>query len=435
MARQPYQSFWMPFTANRKFKQAPVLLERAEGMYYYTPDGAKILDGAAGMWCVNAGHGRKSIAEAVTRQLSRLDYAPSFQLGHPIAFEFADALTSAAPAGFDYAFFTNSGSEAVDSALKIALAYHKACGQGSRVRFIGRERAYHGVGFGGISVGGIAKHRAAFGNLLTLVDHLPATYDRAQQAFSHGEPAWGAHLADELQRIVSIHDPSTIAAVIVEPVAGSTGVLPPPRGYLKRLRELCDKYGFLLIFDEVITGFGRMGTMFAAQHYGVTPDLITCAKGLTNAVVPMGAVLARGDVYDAITTSVAAGPELSHGYTYSGHPLACAAGLATLAIFREEGLCQRAKEMAPYWENAVHSLKGAAHVVDIRNAGMLAAIELEAVPGETGKFAQAVHHLCFAQGVLVRAVGDNVVLSPPLIIERAEVDRIVSTIAAALPGT
>jgi beta-alanine--pyruvate transaminase len=434
MARQPYQSFWMPFTANRKFKQAPRLLARAEGMYYYTPDGSKILDGTAGMWCVNAGHGRKSIADAVTRQLGQLDYAPSFQLGHPIAFEFADALTSAAPAGFDYAFFTNSGSEAVDSALKIALAYHKARGEGSRVRFIGRERAYHGVGFGGFSVGGIARHRAAFGNLLTLVDHLPATYDRAQQAFSHGEPAWGAHLADELQRIVNIHDASTIAAVIVEPVAGSTGVLPPPKGYLKRLRELCDKHGILLIFDEVITGFGRMGTMFAAEHFGVMPDLITCAKGLTNAVVPMGAVLAQARVYDAIMSSVAAGPELSHGYTYSGHPLACAAGLATLAIFRDEGLLQHAKEMIPYWDNAVHSLKGGAHIVDIRNMGMLAAIEFEAVPGETGRYAQAVQNHCFEHGVLARAVGDNVVLSPPLIIEREQVDRIVNAIAEALPG-
>jgi beta-alanine--pyruvate transaminase len=429
-----YQPYWMPFTANRKFKDAPRLLVKAEGMYYWTSQGQKILDGTAGLWCVNAGHGRKPIAEAVARQLAEMDYAPSFQMGHPVAFEFAAALTAAAPAGYDYAFFTNSGSESVDSALKIALAYHRARGEAGRVRFVGRERAYHGVGFGGFSVGGIAKHRAAFGNMLTQVSHLPATYDRGEQAYSRHQPEWGAHLADELQRIVNVQDASTIAAVIVEPVAGSTGVLPPPKGYLDRLRKLCDQHGILLIFDEVITGFGRLGTMFAAERYGVMPDLITCAKGLTNGTIPMGAVLARAPVYDAVMKGSASGPELSHGYTYSGHPVACAAGLATLRIYAEEGLFQRSREMAPYFEQAVHSLRGRPRVVDIRNAGLLAAIELEAVPGEPGKLAQAAHAACFERGVMVRAVGDTVVLSPPLVIERSQVDEIVGTLGEVLAG-
>jgi beta-alanine--pyruvate transaminase len=427
-----YQPYWMPFTANRKFKGAPRLLARAEGMYYWTTDGQKILDGVAGLWCVNAGHGRKSIADAVARQLMEMDYASSFQLGHPAAFEMAAALTAAAPPGFDYAFFTNSGSESVDSALKIALAYHRARGDGTRVRFVGRDRSYHGVGFGGVSVGGIGKHRVAFGNLLQHVSHLPATYDRSQQAYSHHQPAWGAHLADELERIVKLHDASTIAAVIVEPVAGSTGVLPPPKGYLERLRAICDTHGILLIFDEVITGFGRLGTMFAAEHYGVMPDMITCAKGLTNGTIPMGAVLAKPAIYEAVTASSASGPELSHGYTYSGHPVACAAGLAALEIYRSEGLYQRSAEMAPYWEQAVHSLKGRPHVVDIRNAGLLAAVELEAVPGEVGKFAQEAHARCFEAGVMVRAVGESVVMSPPLVIERAQVDEIVGSLSEAL---
>ena len=427
-----YQPYWMPFTANRTFKQSPRLLVRAEGMYYWTREGQRILDGTAGLWCVNLGHGRKPIADAVARQLSEMDYAPSFQMGHPVAFEFAAALTGAAPAGYDYAFFTNSGSESVDSALKIALAYHRARGDAGRVRFVGRERAYHGVGFGGFSVGGIAKHRAAFGNLLTQVSHLPATYDREQQAYSRGQPAWGAHLADELQRIVNIQDASTIAAVIVEPVAGSTGVLPPPKGYLDKLRALCDKHGILLIFDEVITGFGRLGTMFAAEHYGVMPDMITCAKGLTNGTIPMGAVLTRAPVYEAVMAGSASGPELSHGYTYSGHPVACAAGLAALKIYADEGLFARSAQMGPYLEQAVHSLRGKPRVVDIRNAGLLAAIELEAVEGQPGKFAQAAHAACFERGVMVRAVGDTVVLSPPLIIERAQVDEIVSTLGEVL---
>lgn len=427
-----YESFWMPFTSNRVVKQSPRLFSRARGMYYYTPDGTQILDGTAGLWCVNAGHGRDTIADAVSRQLRELDYASSFQMGHPLAFEFANAVTALAPGDLDYAFFTNSGSEAVDSALKIALAYHHARGEAGRVRLVGRERSYHGVGFGGISVGGIARHRVPYGNLLSLVDHLPATHDLSQQAYSRGEPQWGAHLADELQRIVNVHGAATIAAVIVEPVAGSTGVLPPPHGYLERLRELCDQHGILLIFDEVITGFGRLGKPFAAQYFDVLPDMITLAKGLTNGCVPMGAVLARASIYDAITRNAASGPELPHGYTYSGHPVACAAGMATLEIYRREGLFERSRDLAPYWEQAAHALKGVPHVVDVRNIGLLAAIELESVPDETGKFSQACHAKCFDRGILVRAVGDSMVLSPPLVIEEAQIDRLFGTLAEVL---
>jgi beta-alanine--pyruvate transaminase len=428
----PYQSFWMPFTTNVAFKKNPRLFASAKGMYYKTMDGAEVLDGTAGLWCVNAGHGRDRIADAVAGQMRTLDYASSFQLGHPIAFEAADRVTALAPAGLDYVFFSNSGSEAVDSALKIALAYHRARGDASRVRLVGRERSYHGVGFGGVSVGGISKHRVAYGNLLPYVDHLPATHDLANQAYSRGEPEQGAHFAEELQRIVNIHDASTIAAVIVEPVAGSTGVLPPPKGYLKRLREICDQHGILLIFDEVITGFGRLGASFAAEKWGVVPDMITCAKGLTNGTIPMGATLVRGSVYEAVTQAGTGGPELPHGYTYSGHPVACAAALATLDIYRDEGLFERAASLAPYWEQALHSLKGSPHVVDIRNSGLLGAIEFEAVPGKVGHYAQALHLACLEKGVLVRGVGESLVASPPLIIERAEIDRLWGTVSDCL---
>ena len=424
-----YQSYWMPFTTNRAFKQNPRLFTAAKGMYYETPDGKQVLDGTAGLWCVNAGHGRERIADAVAAQIRKLDYASSFQLGHPLAFECADRITALAPRDLDYVFFGNSGSEAVDSALKIALAYHRANGNASRVRLVGRERSYHGVGFGGVSVGGISKHRVAYGNLLPYVDHLPATHDLAHQAFSRGEPAWGAHLADELLRIINIHDASTIAAVIVEPVAGSTGVLPPPQGYLQRLREICDQHGILLIFDEVITGFGRLGTSFAAERWGVLPDILTCAKGLTNGTVPMGATLVRAHVYDTVTKAGSGGPELPHGYTYSGHPVSCAAAIATLDIYRDEGLFERAAGLAPYFEDALHSLKDLPHVVDIRNCGLLAAIEFEAVPGKAGHYAQALHHACFERGVLVRGVGESLVASPPLIIERSEIDRLFGTVA------
>jgi len=430
--RPAYQSYWMPFTTNAAFKKNPRLFASASGMYYKTPDGSEVLDGTAGLWCVNAGHGRDRIADAVAAQLRTLDYASSFQLGHPLAFECADRVTALAPGDLDYVFFGNSGSEAVDSALKIALAYHRARGNAGRVRLIGRERSYHGVGFGGVSVGGISKHRAPYGNLLPFVDHLPATHDLAHQAYSRGEPAWGAHFADELLRIINIHDASTIAAVIVEPVAGSTGVLPPPKGYLQRLREICDQHGILLIFDEVITGFGRLGASFAAEKWGVLPDILTCAKGLTNGAIPMGATLVRAHVYDAVVQAGTGGPELPHGYTYSGHPVSCAAAIATLDIYRDEGLFERAASLAPYWEQALHSLKGLPHIVDIRNSGLLAAIEFEAVAGKAGHYAQALHQACLARGVLVRGVGDSLVASPPLIIERTEIDRIWGTVAECL---
>jgi beta-alanine--pyruvate transaminase len=427
--------YWMPFTANRSFKRQPRLLAAAEGMYYTTLDGRKILDGVAGLWCVNAGHGRREITEAIRRQADELDYAPSFQFGHPIAFELAARLTATLPGDLDYVFFTNSGSEAVDTALKIALAYHQARGDFRRTRLIGRERAYHGVGFGGISVGGIAYNRKAYASaLLPQVDHLPHTHNLEKNAFSRGQPQWGAHLADELDRIAALHDPATIAAVIVEPVAGSTGVLVPPRGYLERLREICDRHGFLLIFDEVITGFGRLGAPFAAEHFGVLPDLMCVAKGLTNAAVPMGAVLARRGVYDAFMHGPENTIELFHGYTYSGHPLACAAALATLELHRREGLAARAKAMAPYWEAAIHSLKGAPHVIDLRNLGLVAGIELAPRPGQPTARAFEIMQTCFERGLLIRYTGDTLALSPPLIVERAEIDRIVETLQAVLPA-
>ncbi|MGH7003436.1 MAG: aminotransferase class III-fold pyridoxal phosphate-dependent enzyme, partial [Alphaproteobacteria bacterium] len=357
------EPYWMPFTGNRHFKRNPRLLAAADGMYYTSDDGRKILDGTAGLWCVNAGHGRREITEAIQRQAAKLDYAPSFQLSHPIAFELAARLTATLPGDFDYVFYANSGSEAVDTALKIALAYHQAKGEFRRTRLIGRERSYHGVGFGGISVGGIVGNRKAFASaLLPQVDHLPHTHNIEKNAFSRGQPEWGAHLADALESLCALHDPATVAAVIVEPVAGSTGVLVPPKGYLERLRALCDKHGILLIFDEVITGFGRLGAPFAAEFFGVMPDLMAVAKGLTNAAVPMGAVFARKGIYQAFMQGPENAIELFHGYTYSGHPLACAAALATIEIHRREGLAERAKAISPYWETAIHGLKDAKHV-------------------------------------------------------------------------
>ncbi|HEU4529828.1 MAG TPA: aspartate aminotransferase family protein [Steroidobacteraceae bacterium] len=425
------EAFWMPFTANRQFKANPRLLARAEGMYYWTDEGRRILDGAAGLWCVNAGHGRREISEAVHRQLQALDYAPPFQMGHPAAFELANRLTKLTP-GLDHVFFTNSGSESVDTALKIALAYHRARGEGQRTRLIGRERGYHGVGFGGTAVGGMVNNRKAFGALLAGVDHLPHTLSLEHAAFSRGLPKWGAHLADELERLIALHDASTIAAVIVEPVSGSAGVLLPPQGYLQRLREICDKHAILLIFDEVITGFGRVGAPFAAQEFGVTPDLITAAKGLTNGCVPMGAVFARKSVYDAFMQGPANAIELFHGYTYSAHPVACAAALAALYIYQHEGLFARAKELAPYWEQAAHALKGSKHVVDVRNYGLIAGIELAGVPGRAMTRAFELFLKCYERGVLSRVTGDVLALSPPLIIEKAQIDQIFATIAETL---
>ncbi len=425
-------ALWMPFTANRQFKATPRLLVSAEGMHYRSADGREILDGTAGLWCVNAGHARPRITEAIRRAAGELDYAPGFQMGHPGAFRAASALAAIAPAGLDRVFFTNSGSESVDTALKIALAYHRLRGQGTRTKFIGRERGYHGVGFGGISVGGIPGNRKAFsGALLPGVDHLPHTHDRARQAFSRGEPEWGGHLAEELERLVALHDASSIAAVIVEPVAGSTGVLIPPRGYLRRLREICDAHGILLIFDEVITGFGRLGTAFAADRFGVTPDLMTVAKGLTNGAVPMGAVLVRRDIHDAFM----AGPpgiELFHGYTYSGHPLAAAAAAATLEAYAEEGLFARAAALEAAFGDAAHGLRGRPHVVDIRTLGLVAGIELEPRPGAPGARGYEVFVRCFEAGVLVRVTGDTIALSPPLIIEANHIERLFATLARVL---
>ncbi len=433
-ASDDLSNFWMPFTANRQFKAAPRLLVSARGMYYRSSDGREVLDGCAGLWCVNAGHCRDEIVAAVQETAASLDYAPPFQMGHPLAFEAAARVAKVMPAGLDRVFFTNSGSEAVDTALKIALAYHRSRGEGQRVRLIGRERSYHGVGFGGISVGGISPNRKAFsGSLLGNVDHLPHTHNLGENAFSKGQPAWGAHLADELERLVALHDPSTIAAVIVEPVAGSTGVLIPPQGYLQRLREICTKYGILLIFDEVITGFGRLGRATASELLGVTPDLITLAKAINNAAVPMGAVAASRHVHDAIVEGGLPGAiELFHGYTYSAHPVASAAAIAAQDLYRKEDLFARAGRLAPAFERAAHALADAPHVKDIRNLGLVAGIELESRPDAPGARAYEVFVKCFEAGVLVRYTGDIVAFSPPLIIEEEQIEQIFGTVKKVL---
>ena len=426
------ESYWMPFTANRQFKAKPRVLAKASGMHYWTPDGRQILDAVAGLWCVNAGHGRREITEAVARQLETMDYAPPFQMGHPGAFELANRVAAIAPAGLDHVFFANSGSEAVDTALKIAIGYHRVRGDAARTRLIGRARAYNGVGFGGLSVGGIAANRKMWSSvLLPGTDHLPHTHDLGKNAFSRGLPAYGAHLADELERLIALHDASTIAAVIIEPIAGSTGVLLPPRGYLARIRELCDRHGLLLIFDEVITGFGRTGSPFASQEFGITPDLITCAKGLTNGCVPMGAVIAKKGIYDAFMQGPD-GIELFHGYTYSAHPVACAAGIASLDIYAREGLLTRAKSLAKDWEDAAHALREAPHVIDVRNYGLILGLELEPIAGKPGARGFDVYAKCFERGLLVRQTGDILALSPPLIIEPAQIQQIFETLAAVL---
>lgn len=427
------EAFWMPFTANRQFKAKPRLMASAKDMHYTTVDGRQVLDGTAGLWCVNAGHCREKIVQAVHKQAATLDFSPTFQMGHPGPFALADQLAKMLPSDLNHVFFTNSGSESVDTALKIALAYHRVRGEGGRTRLIGRERGYHGVGFGGLSVGGIGPNRKFFGSsLLAGVDHLPHTHNLEHNAFSRGMPQWGAHLADELERIVALHDPSTIAAVIVEPVAGSTGVLIPPVGYLERLRSICDKYGILLIFDEVITGFGRLGKSFATEYFGVMPDIITVAKGITNATVPMGAVFVREGIYSAFMQGSEYAIELPHGYTYSGHPLACAAGLATLELYEEEGIFERANSLAQYWEDAVHSLKGLPHVIDLRNLGIIAGIELESIPGKPGVRAYDCLVRCFEQGLLIRTTGDIIALSPPLILEKHHIDQMMEMLAKVL---
>jgi beta-alanine--pyruvate transaminase len=431
--RKELEAFWMPFTANRQFKAHPRIFVSAKDMHFTTEDGRQVLDGTAGLWCVNAGHCREKIAEAVSQQVRTLDFGPTFQMGHPGPFELADRLIKLIPGGeFDHVFFGNSGSEAVESALKIAIAYHRVRGQGTRQRLIGRERGYHGVNFGGISVGGISTVRKFFGGMLTGVDHLPHTFNLQHQAFSKGQPEWGAHLADELERIVALHDASNIAAVIVEPVAGSTGVLIPPKGYLQRLREICDKHGILLIFDEVITGFGRLGASFAAEYFGVVPDMITVAKGITNGTVPMGAVFVRKGIYDAFMDAPDNAIELFHGYTYSGHPVACAAALATLDIYEEEGLFQRANDLAGYWQEAVHSLKELPHVIDVRNLGLVAGIELEPIPGQPTARAFEAFLRAYEKGLLIRTTGDIIALSPPLTIEKHHIDQIAEMLSDIL---
>jgi beta-alanine--pyruvate transaminase len=426
------ESFWMPYTANRQFKAQPRLFVSAKDMHYRTSDGRAVLDGTAGLWCCNAGHSRPKIVEAVQRQIEELDYAPAFQMGHPKAFELANRLVQLTPEGLDHVFFTNSGSEAVDTALKTALAYHQARGQGSRVRLIGRERGYHGSGFGGVSTGGISSNREAFGPLLPGVDHLRHTHDPNRNAFSRGIPEHGMEFADDLERIVSLHGASTIAAVIVEPVAGSTGVLLPAKGYLERLRAICDRHGILLIFDEVITGFGRLGTPFAADYFGVTPDLMTVAKGLTSGVVPMGAMFVTRNLYETFMRGPEHLIEFAHGYTYSGHPVACAAALGTLDTYADEGLLTRAADLEPYWSDAVHSLRGLPHVIDVRNIGLIGAIELEPMPDAPTKRAFPAFLEAFENGVLIRTTGDTIALSPPLIISRAQIDELFGTLSTVL---
>jgi beta-alanine--pyruvate transaminase len=432
LPRNDIESQWMPFTANRQFKGAPRLIVAAEGMYYTSHDGRRILDGTAGLWCCNAGHSHPKIVAAVREQVGRLDYAPGFQMGHPLAFEAAARVAGMLPGDLDRVFFTNSGSESVDTALKIALAYQRVRGEAARTRLIGRERGYHGVGFGGTTVGGISNNRKLFGALLPGVDHLPHTHDLEHNAFSRGQPKWGAHLADALERIVQLHDPSTIAAVIVEPMAGSTGVLVPPLGYLERLRAICDRFGILLIFDEVITGFGRLGSSFAAEHFGVLPDMVTLAKGLTNATIPMGAVGVREGIYQAFMSGPAEGIELPHGYTYSGHPVAAAAALAAMDVYEQEELFGRAAELAPYFEDAVHALRQRHHVIDIRNIGLVAGIELTPRPGEPARRAYETFVKCYERGVLIRTTGDTIALSPPLVINKSEIDMLFGTVGEVL---
>jgi beta-alanine--pyruvate transaminase len=435
LARQTndLDAFWLPFTPNRTFKRGPRLIARAKDMHYFTPDGRAVLDGLAGLWCCNAGHNRDPIVTAIQRQAAELDYAPAFQFAHAKAFELASRIAALAPADLNRVFFCNSGSEAVDTALKIALAYHHVRGEGSRTRLIGRERGYHGVGFGGISVGGIVNNRKFFGSLLTGVDHLPATYSREHQAFTKGEPEWGGHLADDLERIVTLHDASTIAAVIVEPMAGSTGVLPPPKGYLERLRAICDKHGILLIFDEVITGFGRLGHAFAAERYGVTPDLVCFAKGVTSGAVPMGGVIARESVYDAFMHGPEHVIELFHGYTYSAHPLACAAGIAALDLYRDENLFERARKLEPLFADAAMTLKGVPGVLDVRTVGVSAGIDLASRPGAVGKRAYEVMERAFNdENLLIRVSGETLAIAPPLIVSEAQIGEIFEKVGRAI---
>ncbi|MGH8254036.1 MAG: aspartate aminotransferase family protein [Steroidobacteraceae bacterium] len=429
-------AFWMPFTPNRLFRAKPRLLTKAKGLYYETDDGRRVLDGSAALWCVNAGHGRTEIRDAVAKQLETMDFAPTFQVGHPLPFELAKRLRSHAPAGLEQVFFSNSGSEAADSALKIALAYHRRRGEPERNLLIGRQRSYHGVGFGGMSVGGIAKNREAWqDSLLPHVAHMRDTHDIERNAFSRGQPAQGVEFADDLERLIREHGAKRIAAVMVEPIAGSTGVLVPPRGYLERLREICTRHGLLLIFDEVITGFGRTGDWFGSQQFKVTPDLLTMAKGITNGAVPMGAVFVHRDIHAAFMTGSSADIDIYHGYTYSGHPVACAAALATIGIYEREGLPQRVAELAPYWEERAHALRGLPGVIDIRNYGLIAAVEFAAESGRNPMRGYDVFCACFERGLLSRPTGNVVAFSPPLTISRAEIDQLFTILSEAIRAT
>jgi len=434
LGRQPndLESYWLPFTPNRAFKRAPRLLARAKDMHYFTPEGRAVLDGTAGLWCSNAGHSRDPIVAAIQRQAGELDYSPAFQFAHPQAFELASRIAALAPGDLNRVFFCNSGSEAVDTALKIALAYHNVRGEGARSRLVGRERGYHGVGFGGISVGGIVANRKYFGSLLTGVDHLPSTYSREHQAFTKGDPDWGGHLADELERIVALHDASTIAAVIVEPMQGSTGVIVPPVGYLERLREICTRYGILLIFDEVITGFGRVGANFAAQRLGVTPDIIVFAKAATNGVIPLGGAIVDRRIYDALMRGPEQAIEFLHGYTYSGHPIACAAGLATLDVLARENLVGRAAQLAQVLENAVHSLRDEPNVSDIRNFGLAAAVELRPREGQPGARGREAFARGIEAGLLLRFTADTIAMAPPFISSEEEIVNMAESLRGVL---
>ena len=426
------EAFWMPFTANQQFKSNPRMLVSAENMHYKSQDGRDILDGTAGLWCVNAGHKREKIVSAIQAQVEELDYAPAFQMGHPKAFTLANKLVEITPEDMNHVFFTNSGSESVETALKIAIAYQRMRGQASRTRLIGRERGYHGVNFGGISVGGIVNNRKMFGTLLSGVDHLPHTHLPDLNSFSKGQPEYGLELANDLERIIKLHDASTIAAVIVEPISGSTGVLIPPVGYLERLRDLCDHYGILLIFDEVITGFGRLGTPFAADYFGVVPDIICAAKGLTNGIIPMGAVIVKDEIYSQFMTGPKDTIELFHGYTYSGNPVAAAAAIATLEVYEEDGLFSRASELAAYWQEALHSLADHPFVIDIRNIGLIGAIELEPIQEHPTKRAFSAFLRAFERGCLIRTTGDIIAISPPLIINKTQIDELVGCIGDVL---
>ncbi|PJF08116.1 aspartate aminotransferase family protein [Pseudorhodobacter sp. MZDSW-24AT] len=425
-------AFWMPFTANRQFKKNPRMFVAAKDMHYTTSDGRQVLDGTAGLWCCNAGHCRPKITEAIQKQAAELDYAPAFQMGHPVAFELANRIIEIAPKGIEHVFYTNSGSESVETALKLAIAYHRAKGQASRTRLIGRERGYHGVNFGGISVGGIVNNRRHFGSLLSGVDHLPHTHLPQENRWSKGQPEHGAWLADDLERLVALHGAETIAAVIVEPVAGSTGVILPPKGYLEKLRAITKKHGILLIFDEVITGFGRLGAPFAAQYFDVLPDMMTTAKGLTNGVIPMGAVLTTPEVHDAFMDGPEHMIELFHGYTYSGNPIASAAGIATLETYKEEALFERAAEIAPYWQEALHSLRDSRHVIDVRNMGLIGAVELDPIAGEPTKRAFSAFLAAYDKNILIRTTGDIIAMSPPLMISKAQIDTLIGTLADVL---